>query len=184
MPARIEESGKIRVCCLSVPRCANELGSNSGSKLCAVRSSVAPSRRMNLAAVRVGPQAPKSNLIDGRQHSAKPSHMGGRFFKILIVSVAWATLVAGLFRYLGQWESDASVSSAFWALPPWPLSSWEWCYGGRFGASNRNARPVAPTAVTHPFASLKITLQLLPRCLRTNVGELQLRCCGALRCGA
>jgi hypothetical protein len=52
----------------------------------------------------------KSNLIDRRQQSAKPSYMGGDLFKVLIASVAWAILVAGLFQFLGRWGPDTSVN--------------------------------------------------------------------------
>jgi hypothetical protein len=76
---------------------------------------------MNLAPVRVGPQALKSNLIDRLQQSAKPLQMGRGLFKILIAaSVAWTILVAGLFQFLGQCGPDAWVNLCgfilIWAL--------------------------------------------------------------------
>jgi hypothetical protein len=46
-----------------------------------------------LAASSGHPQALKSNLIDRRQQSAKPSRMGGRLFTVLIASIAWAILL-------------------------------------------------------------------------------------------
>jgi hypothetical protein len=64
----------------------------------------------------------KSNLIGRRQQSAKPSHMGGGLFKVLIAAVAWAILVAGLSQFLGQWGPDASVNLCG-IVPIWTLAA-------------------------------------------------------------
>jgi hypothetical protein len=42
--------------------------------------------------------------------------MGGGLFKVLIASVAWAILSAGLFQFLGRWGSDASVNRSGFEL--------------------------------------------------------------------
>jgi hypothetical protein len=48
--------------------------------------------------------------------------MGGDLFKILIASVAWTILVAGLFQFFGQWGPDASVNLCIFILI-WALTA-------------------------------------------------------------
>jgi hypothetical protein len=48
--------------------------------------------------------------------------MGGRLFKILIASVAWTIVVAGLFQFFSQWGPDASVNLCIFILI-WALTA-------------------------------------------------------------